>query len=278
MLMLPDEELGVFISFNSDPGSAARNVLAAAFLDKFFPAPPTSPTPVRPDVDLADYAGEYVPLRSAHSTFERIRTLFIGVPIVAEGDRLVLGNGARLVATARDRFTALPGGAPVVFERSARGAVTHVLVGSPLATFRRARGLDVPGRVRLIMMLAFAVAAAAVLGWGYRVVRPRPESERLPSPHVRVAWTHAFLLCASLLLLPSTLQGIGFGLSLLSRTVLIVVNLNLLLGALTTVFAARQWLAGAGSVGCRCRYALVALASLANLWFAWAFHLVGAVL
>jgi CubicO group peptidase (beta-lactamase class C family) len=276
MLMLPEAELGVFVSFNSDPGALARNVLVAAFLDHFFPT--RSPPSERADVDLSDYAGEYVPLRSAYSTFERVRSLFRGLSIHVDGDELVLGNGARLVPTAPDRFEARSGGAPIVFERDDRGAISHMLAGSPLATYGRERGPDAPRNARLLLLTAFSVAVAAVVGWGYRVFRPIPVSRRLPSPHVRVAWVHALLLGGCLLLLPTAIGGIAYGLSPFTRTVLIVFNANLVFGLLTTAFAARQWMTGAGSLGCRCRYAIVALASLVNLWFAWAFNLLGAVL
>jgi hypothetical protein len=276
MLMLPEAELGVFVSFNSDPGALARNVLVAAFLDHFFPT--RSPPSERADVDLSDYAGEYVPLRSAYSTFERIRSLFRGLSIHVDGDELVLGNGARLVPTAPDRFEARSGGAPIVFERDDRGAISHMLAGSPLATYGRERGPDAPRNARLLLLTAFSVAVMAVVGWGYRVFRPIPVSRRLPSPHVRVAWVHALLLGGCLLLLPTAIGGIAYGLSPFTRTVLIVFNANLVFGLLTTAFAARQWMTGAGSLGCRCRYAIMALASLVNLWFAWAFNLLGAVL
>ena len=290
MVLLPEEDFGLFVAVNSDPGAAAVQILVAEFLDHFFGADPervsdlegTGDEPVtatagfRPDRDaLRAYVGEYVPLRNAFTTFESLRRLF-GPSLVLrlEGDLLHAGSTA-LVPVAPDRFRTPDGRSAVVFERD-DGRVTHALVGSPLGTYQRTRGLGAPRRARLVLLLTQWIAWGAFLGWAYRLARPAPESRRLPSPHVRVAWANAALIATSLALLPGALSGLTLGLSLAGRGVLALIQLSAGLSVMTIAFSVQQWIRGAATAGVRVRYALMALASLAQLWLATSFHLLGA--
>lgn len=277
MSLLPEHGLGVFVSYNSDPASAARGNVVAAFLDHFFPVEYLRPTPEPADVDVADYAGDYIPLRSAFTTFERLRSLFGVGSVQPRGEELALLGARRLVPTGPDRFTGVYDDVAVVFERDERGRVSHMLVGSPLATFKRARGLE-GGVVPPIALFVLLVSSAAVLVWLYRVFRPIPERKRLPSPHVRIAWIHALLTGGLMLgyleLAGGTIYGVPPGLHVL----LLALNANLLLGLVVVAFSVRQWIGREGTLLNRAGYTLVALASVVNLGLAWAYNVVAYVL
>lgn len=127
-----------------------------------------------------------------------------------------------------------------------------------------------------VTLAALAVVLLAELGWAYRVFRPVPAERRLPSPHVRLAWIRALLLGGVLLALPSTLDTLLHGPPAWVRALLVVHNANLVLGLAVPAFALQQWIRGYGTRAIRARYAVVAAASLWNLWLAWSFGLVGA--
>ncbi|MBC8475771.1 MAG: serine hydrolase, partial [Gammaproteobacteria bacterium] len=55
MALFPDLGLGLFVSFNSDPGAAARSNLVPAFVDYFFPRQYMREAPQPVDIELAEY-------------------------------------------------------------------------------------------------------------------------------------------------------------------------------------------------------------------------------
>ena len=198
--------------------------------------------------------------------------------IRAEGDELRLNGAVPLIAVAPDRFTSLYDDRVFVFERDAAGEVTHMLAGTPLSTFQRVRGLRAPGTLRTLVTLAILISLAAVLGWAYRVFRPVPETLRLPSPHVRLAWLHALLLGSVLQLLPLAVGDIRFGMSVWLHALLLTLNATLVLGLVVVAFSVRQWVGAHGTVWNRSRYSLVALTAVFGMWFAWSFNLVAYLL
>ncbi len=274
MRLLPDADLGVFVSYNSDPGAAARSNVINAFIDHFFPAEHLREAPEPANVDLSEYSGSYVPLRSAFTTFERIRAARRAGSVQAEGSELRFGGDGRLVPTGPDRFTGLYGDVTVVFERDDRGEVTHMLIGSPLSTFARARGLEGDRAVPAMLFLLF-VSAAAVLVWSYRLFRPIPVEQRLPSPHVRVAWLHGILNLGLLVGFTELLGDTIYGPTSTLRFLLVVSNLNAVLASVVVAFAIRQWIGRRGTLLNRSGYALVALAALTALCLGWAYNVVG---
>jgi hypothetical protein len=278
MSLLPGHELGVFVSFNTDPGSRARSNLIVAFIDHFFPVDYLRTAPEAAEVNLADYAGEYISLRSNFSTFERLAILVNNVTISVQDDELlVIGRSVnRWRATAPDRFTARYSDSTMVFERNGSGEVGHMLVGSPLGSYKRVRGLDAPGNIRLLIAFAVMVALLAVIGYGYRAFRRAPVQKRLPARDVFVGWLYAFALVGLNVQLVLTLTGntdkFSFGVPLATHINLLLINANMLIGVAVIVFAIRQWAMGIGSVAARFRYSILAMATVVYLWVAYYFN------
>jgi CubicO group peptidase (beta-lactamase class C family) len=278
MSLIPGHELGVFVSFNTDPGSRARSNLIVAFINHFFPVDYLRTAPEAAEVNLADYAGEYISLRSNFSTFERLAILVNNVTISVQDDELlVIGRSAnRWRATASDRFTARYSDRTMVFERNGSGEVGHVLIGSPLGTYKRVRGLDAPGNIRLLVAFAVMVALLAVIGYGYRAFRRVPVQKRLPARDVFVGWFYALALVGLNVQLVLTLTGntdkFSFGVPLATHINLLLINVNMLIGVTVIVFAIRQWATGIGSVAARFRYSILAMAAVVYLWIAYYFN------
>lgn len=274
IMLLPELGLGVFVSYNSDPASAARSNVGVAFLDHFFPSEHLRPAPNPANVDLSDYAGEYIPLRGAFSTFERVRSVFNAGFVSTDGRQLRLSSSTRLVPTGPDRFTGLYDDLAVVFERNEKGEVTHMIAGSPLSTLKRVRGLD--GRIVQPLVIALIlVSFAAVLFWAYRLFRPIPEAKRLPSPHVRLAGLHALLTGSFLLAFLGMVGNTAFGVPMSLHVLLLALNANLVLGLVVIGLSVRQWVGRQGTLAGRSGYTLVAIAAGMNLWLAWSFNVVG---
>ncbi len=275
--LFPDHDLGIFVSFNSDSAAAARSRLIPAFVDHFFPVTflREAPAPA-PGVNLSDYTGEYIPLRSNWSTLERLGTLVTGVSIEADGDELVFAGDSRWIPRGDDLFTSRYRDINMVFERES-GVVTHVVIGSPLSTFSKVRGLDAPSNAIALIGAMTLIALVAVLGYGGRLFHRASAGGRLPPRQVAAAWIHSLLLIALYAYLASVLSGNveAFVLGVPDR---VVVNvwlhiLNTALGIAVIGFAAMQWLRGTATMAVRIRYSGVAVAALINLWVASHFNL-----
>ncbi|MEM7016020.1 MAG: serine hydrolase domain-containing protein, partial [Pseudomonadota bacterium] len=195
LALFPQHGLGIFVSFNSDPGAAARSNLIPAFVDHFFPKPHLLPPPDVVDIDLADYTGEYLPLRRNHSNIMKLSNL-VTVSNISAGQARLLWAGSAWMPVAPDMFRARYSEQYLVFTRDEQGVVTHVVAGSPLGTLNRVSGLDAPSNQQLIIGLIIVIALAAALGYAYAGVFLRHLPNRLPNAHVLIAWVHAVALLA----------------------------------------------------------------------------------
>lgn len=275
--LFPEHDLGIFVSFNSDSADAARSNLLAAFVDHFFPTTfiRQAPEPMS-GVDLSEYAGEYVPLRSNQSTLERLGTLVTGVSIEAGDAELIFAGNSRWVPQGDDLFVGRYRDVNMVFERE-DGRVAHVLIGSPLSTFEKVSGLDAPGNAKMLIALMLAIALLAVLGYGGRLFHRASAGARLPLPQVALAWIHSLLLIVLYAYLARVLAGdveeFVFGVP--DRVVVNVwlMILNSALGVGVVGFAAMQWLQNTATIAVRLRYSLVAAGALINLWVASYFNI-----
>lgn len=277
MILLPESEVGVFVSFNSDPGAVSRGIMTGGFIDHFFPREHLSDPPPHPDVDVSPYQGEYVPLRTNFTTFEKLRTLFMGGMQLSmgSGETLVLGGGTPIVPVGPDRFAARYGGPNIVFERDESGRVSHMTAGSPLGTFKRVHGLDRPSVQANLFNFAFWIAALAVFGWIVGLAHRVPAADRLPGNHrfLAVIQAAAFLGLVTALQVEVGQSGYGVGTSL--HALAWGLNANLGLGLMVVVFSLDQWWRGSGTGLRRIAYSLVGAGVVVQAWFVWSFNLLG---
>jgi len=280
LTLIPAEELGIFVSFNTDPSSAARSNIVTAFVNHFFPVDYLRPVGEAADVALEDYAGEYLSLRRNYSTFERAAMLVNNLTIATQDNELIVGanRASRWTAVAPDRFTSKYADRTMVFERDATGEVSHMIVGSPLGSYQRVRGLDAPSNIRGLLIFSVLVALLAVLGYGYRAFRRAPAISQLPTRDVFLGWLHAVLLLGLYAQLGQTLAGnaeeFSYGVPTSALISLLLININLLIGAALIVFSIRQWLTNAGGIGARIRYSVLSLTVLVSAWIAYYFNFI----
>lgn len=274
--LMPEHDLGVFVSFNADSADEARSNIVLAFIDHFFPASYLRQAPKAVDISLDDYEGEYIPLRSNHSSIERLGTLITSFSISAVDRALNLGGDSLWVPLAENEFTAKYIDRQMVFKRSASGAVTHVVIGSPLGTYERVSGLKAPGNQKLALGLMVAIAIFAVLGYGFRLFVPS-RFVGLDSAPVLTAWAHSLLIVLLYFVLVTVLSGdvqeFVLGVPPDMHRVLWVMNLNLILGLLVIWFGIKNWIQGAGTTEMRIRYTLIVLMAIINLWICWYFNI-----
>jgi len=276
MALFPELGLGLFVSFNSDPGAAARSNLVPAFVDYFFPREYLREAPQPVDIELAEYVGQYLPLRSNQSTTERLATLMDDTAISIIGDNLFLAGYSQWVPIGIDEFVHKYQDTHLIFKRNEAGAISHAVIGSPLGTYRKVTGLQAPANQRILITLMIIIALGAVAGFGYRAIVPSRDVG-LPSIRVIAAWLHAlsllYLYTKMYLVLSGNMDQFAFGMPEWMQGLLLAMTLNLLMGVYVIVCAIQNWLEGSGTLSMRVLYSLVGLMALINLWIAWYFNI-----
>ncbi|MCR9141542.1 MAG: beta-lactamase family protein [bacterium] len=176
--IMPEQDLGFFISTNSATGTLPVWELRAEFLDTFFPAPTGQVLAqefqtVAP-IDLDAYPGFYTTNRRSETDFTKVIALFmsINVKLNETGDGLLIrdffsGELLDFVAIAPDVFQEREGHKRFVFLRNASGEVASLLVNDiAIMTFHRVAWYEWPP-------LHFAIIAiGAILIIGGFVFRP----------------------------------------------------------------------------------------------------------
>lgn len=138
MLLFPDRQLGVFVSFNSAEGAQVLRTgrFMDDFMDRFFPQTTAAAVP---PADFAARAGEYAGTyfwnnRFGRTTIEKLLFLTDAVAIQPTADgrlRLAAGGAGRTYTeTAPDRFVRSDGQDVLVFHRDVSRGVTGASLGS----------------------------------------------------------------------------------------------------------------------------------------------------
>ncbi len=283
MRLLPEHKLGVFISFNSEPAANARSRLFSAFLDHFFPTEYLGGTATADDIDINEYVGQYVRLRTNRSGIERLGIMINTLSVSVVGDELSFsdgGNVRRFIPTGPDTFIQKYSDQPAVFQRADTGEVTHLMIGTPVFSLVRVQGLDAPRNIGRLILMMVLISGVTILGYGYRLVPGKAsQAPVLPRLDTGFAWLFALLTLVLYLHLGIVLGGdvneFQYGIPASTHINLVLMNVSLFVALAVIVFSARQWISGAGTLPARLRYSAVAIAASISLWMGYYFNFVG---
>ncbi|MEQ6889403.1 serine hydrolase domain-containing protein [Halomonas sp. CS7] len=173
--LIPELELGVFISTNSNGGQALIRGFVEELVRRHFPTEPPA-TAAAPD-NLARYVGDYLSTRRSYTTVEALLSHDMASVSLDRDGQLVLSRRGREIrlmpAQGEGHFRQADSGESLRFLTDDGGAVTHLAVPEPIMVMERVGPLANP-RWRLAFLgLAGAVFAGslvvALFGWG----RPR---------------------------------------------------------------------------------------------------------
>jgi hypothetical protein len=285
LLLLKEHNLGLFVSFNSDTGSEARNHIVNLFLDRYFPA--ADDTPPEPPADFASrasrYTGSYRMNRYAYETLEKTALLGFGdikVSATDEGSLLIeaLGMQSRIVEVEPLLFRVVGGdlslGADLVaFREDASGDVVQMFP-TAIMTLRKLAWYDTANfHLALLAFCLFAFVAVLVRAFRRRrLIRSQPP---------RVRWRYRL---AAVLSLVNLAFVVGFSLMLVQAMetalipdsvfyLLFLPVLALLLTLGFVVLLAWEWKAGTKRE--RILGTCFGIIALAYLWFVNYWNLLG---
>jgi len=286
LLLLPDQNLGVYVVYNSQGGSNLTNQhlgFQRAFFDHYYPAPAVAS--IQPPRDFADRAGRfqgsYRWIMGSKTTLMKILGLFGTAKIRDLGDGTLLFAASfgewRFVEVEPLYFRQVDGPFSMVFREDDQRRITHMFTDiTPQFAFERLDWYETIGFQMALVLGCVLIFLSMIPVALIRAIRNRRLSgDRKPAPRgARLA--HSIILGISVLNLLflagavlSVLEIMQYILLEPSMFVKIVLGLGVLSALLTIgalVYTALAWKNGYWGVVFRIYYTLVTIAAVAFVW------------
>jgi CubicO group peptidase (beta-lactamase class C family) len=294
LLLLPDQNLGVFVAYNT-LGAAELTLqhlaFQRAFFDHYYPAPPVDP--IQPPADFAERAGRFVGsyrmAQSAYTTLEKFMVFFgaVNVEINDPGDGTLAmatpWGEWRFVEVEPLFFRQVDTPFHITFREDGQGRITHLFTDyTPQFGFEKLNWYEAPGFNMALLLACVLVFLSTILIALSRAIRNRRLSgERKPSPRgVRLAeWIILGICVLNLLFVVGSFlwnnPRPSFGVSLNFQVVLGLGVLSAVLTAGALVYAVLAWKNGYWGGTARAYYTLVTVAAVAFVWFLNYWNLLG---
>ena len=222
MVVVPELNLGVFISTNTETGSALAARLPDSLMNQFYAKAPGFPRAGDPRLASmsAVFEGHYLGTRRAYGGLEElIGKLSNGIEVhVSEDGRLMTGNDKVWVPDgdpARGEFIATEGDRRLVFTMN-NGRATSLLTAANSQTFERARFWDSPVTLAIAAGLTALAAIATLTGIFLRNRREFRETSiqgraNLIQNIQAALWICSFVLFAGWFTRTSDIASIAYG-------------------------------------------------------------------
>lgn len=290
LVLLPEENVGLFVSFNSidtepeNPLGGARVELLQAFLDRYYPIPESSS--LQPPADFQQRAGEltgsYGITRTVYTTYEKLMSLMMKFDVSATEDGLIFLS-KQWVEVEPLVFHEVGGQQILVFREDSQGRITHMFVsGWQVMAFVKLAWYEA-SMFHYILLSVSMVLFLSVLAWPIGALRNRLTGKKktgvLRSRQARwvaggMSALYVLFLIGMVIVLSNT-TSLMYGVPPLLPFVLVLPLLAavLTIGALCFTMLAwknRYW----GVVG-RVHYTLVTVAALGFIWFLNYWNLLG---
>ena len=298
LLLLPDQNLGVFVVYNSDGGkdlTLQHLGFQRAFFDHYFPAPAVEP--IQPPADFAERAGRFEgtyritggTAGTSYTTFEKFGVLFrfSTVTISGSGDGTLLFTNPwaewRFVEVKPLYFRQVDGPFHILFREDNQGRITYMFTDyTPMFAFERLKWYGTPAfnlTLALICVLMFlSMIPVAVI----RFIRDRRSSgDRKPPSRGACAayWIVVGISVLNLLFVVGTMLWFNpvpvFGVSMIYKIVLGVGVLAAVLTVGALIYSVLAWKRSYWGIAARVHYTLVTVAAAAFIWFLNYWNLLG---
>ena len=293
LLLLPDQNLGIFVAYNSQGGSELTNQhlgFQRAFFDHYYPAPMVEP--IQPPAGFAERAGHFVgdyrwTMRS-YTTLMKVAGLFGTVEVNNPSDGTLLFTTPygewRFVEVEPLYFRQVDGPFAMVFREDNRGRITYMSTDlMPQFAFEKLNWYETNG-FNMALLLGSVLIFLFIIPVGLiRFIRNRRlGGERKPaSRNTRVAdliipgigVLNLLFVVGNMLWLntPNLLSGTP----LITKIVLGLGVLSTVLTASALVYMVLVWKNSYWSIAVRAYYTIVTVVGVAFVWFLDYWNLLG---
>jgi CubicO group peptidase (beta-lactamase class C family) len=297
LVLLPDQSIGFFTSFNAaiDPFAAAepREEFLSQFLDHYYPAQEQPVVPLQ-SPNMGRVSGNYRWNRLARVTAEKalnplgimqLHLVPVGDTTLDVSSYVPLIKPARYTEVEQLLFRSLDGSDYISFQEDERGRITHMFgrIGEEPATFEKVLWYE-RDVVQLGLIVLLLLGFLSVLAWPVAALIRRLRRRQTHDPRLaRLArWLAVVVGILNLLfvvgLAAVLTQGLSGGGPYPPSWFVALLAIPILTAALTVVLlvlAVMAWKNRYWSLAGRLHYSLVTLAALAFVWLANYWNLLG---
>jgi len=278
LMLMPESDVGVFISTNTETGPMVRRDYINAFLERFYPytSLPAKTNDFK-NTALAALVGNYASLRTSFTDFTKFGRLLSTVKVAASEDNqlMLLGFGEPkyFVEIDRDRglFRRIDQDQTIVFRFDENGNASHLFLGQvPSVAFERVSVLYSPAVQFGLLGLCLLVFLWTLIAWPVQHLSPRWNIPKGLRFFRQIGWLLALVFVLLGVGFAHVLQDpseVVFGLDALMKVLLVA---NLTIPMLTLALACqlpavlRERDLGLGS---RVSHITVIVAGVAYSWF-----------
>ncbi|MEO0438468.1 MAG: serine hydrolase domain-containing protein [Pseudomonadota bacterium] len=279
MSLLPEHNLGIFVSFNSDPGAAARSKIIRAFVDHFFPVEMPAAIEPNANVNLEPYLGSWASTRRNYSSYEKLTLLMQTSQTNKSNDGgLVFGAGkgaSRWYALEEDIFRSKYGPNELHFHRNKAEEVTHLTFSGGFGSFEKLSWWQ-DGKLHGLLF--------GLIGLGATLYLARFSQQFLFQRQSTFALFDRLLVivfCSGSLLLLYRLYGgltgdtneLVYGLPPAVEQAFVIALLLVPLAAVLVLRSIAHWQQGVASLSARLAYSLLSLGALLYVLLLWYWNL-----
>ena len=285
LALLPEHKVGLFVSYTSASGGAAKSELLQAVLDRYYSVSvPATPAPPAGFAQRASqFTGSYQSTRMASTTIEKIGALLapaITVSATADGYLTLAGLSqapTQWVEVAPLLFRQVDSQETLAFRADEPGQITYLFRGNlPIVGYRKLAWYE-PIRLQYGLLAGSGVLFLSTLVvWpiGWLVVRRKGA----PCPRLAVlarwlAWAISALYLLFLVLFVVGIRDLSI--TPLAKAALAVALVATALTAGMVACAGIAWQRRYWSLTGRAHYTLVTLGALAFIWFLNHWNLLG---
>ncbi len=290
LALLPEHNVGIFVSHNTDTGSQAAEALVEQFIDHYYPEepPPAIAPPPHFERRAEKFTGSYRPNRHSYRTLAKLAAALSTIQVSPSGDGalfLSTTGKKRWIETQPLIFREEFGSDTIVFTENEKGEITHLLFADmPIIAFDKDGWFGRPALHLTILIASTALflltlvlwPATAVLRWRHDVLVP--SSEEFPFTARLIAWTSSLMFLAFLVGFAVAIRGpvdIVFGVSPEVGMLLYLPMAAAVLVLAAVFYTYHIWRNGEGRILSRIFYTLVTIVSLGFLWQLFYWNLLG---
>ena len=297
LVLIPESNLGLFISANEQSSEPAVYELLQTFMDRNYPVPPPPvPEPIPEfEENVSQFSGSYRPTRSAYTNFEKLGALFQEIQ-VSSGPNSTLtmsqpGLGQEQWVEVEPLVFSPAAGLPSqdgrVFGRDDQGRINHLFLKlNPTTTYEKVAWHDdanlnfaLLGVCILLFLSTLIWPAGSILNRYYAKPVNHTDTGRRYAGRRRsqaARWLAGgssmlnllFLAGLLSLFLASPIEAeFIYTIPAWLTALMAIVLISAVLALGSAVFAALAWKDGYCSTAGRVHYTLVALALLAFVWW-----------
>jgi len=281
MALLPEQRVGIFVSYNTPGGKKAARKIYELFMDRYYPSGDVQVSaPAENSKDrLQRFTGSYFSSRRVHRRFTKLGALLgtVKVTLTEDGVLKTIGTEAtRWIETKPLTFRKENGFGTLVFREDEKGLITHMFIGDrPYMAFERIRTKD-----SLILHVVLALSAillflTTAVSWPFAALIRRRHDVKLnrrtgiPRLAYLTAWSASFLFIVVAIILAVGLgdpNAIVFGIPMWIKVILVLSMFSTLLTAGAFIYTVVIWKSGKGSIWGRVYYTAVMLSLSVTIW------------